>query len=286
MTTKRSRTQQRTSKADRSSREMSAHIKVSELSKTYPTADGPIIALRGVSFEIGRGDSVAILGPSGCGKTTLLHILAGLTAPSSGYVSLDGDQARGSAALGLMFQQPLLFPWKTVLQNVLLPAQLLKLPRASALARARDLLALVGLQDWERRYPRELSLGMAQRVALARVLLPDPATLLLDEPFSAVDELTRETLDVELMQIAAAAGKTTVLVTHNVYEAVLMADAVYVMSKAGTIVGDVRIDLARPRTPEALNRPEFVDAVGRLRSLVRGDSFRNEGLRPEDRASL
>ncbi|MFQ5879071.1 MAG: ABC transporter ATP-binding protein [Dehalococcoidia bacterium] len=251
--------------ADRGSR----LIQASGVRKVYAAPRGSVVALDEISLEIGAGEFVALLGPSGCGKSTLLNILGGLMAPSAGQVSIDGDRPRPRRDVGMMFQQSLLFPWRTVLQNVRLPAELLGLPREAAKQRAQELLSLVGLDGWELRYPWELSGGMQQRVALARVLLPDPDILLLDEPFGSLDEMTRESLDVELMRIAAMTTKTVIFVTHNVYEAVLMADRIYVFTKRpGRIAGIVDVGFARPRGLETSGTAAFADKVAEVRAFL------------------
>lgn len=243
------------------------------LSKTYQSASGPIEALADISIEVRPGEIVAFLGPSGCGKSTLLEILAGLIPPTSGEVNIDGQPPRPRPEVGLMFQQALLFPWRTVLANVLLPAELREQTGRDWKARANELLDLVGLEGWAEKYHWELSGGMQQRVALARVLLLDPEILLLDEPFGALDEMTRESLDVEMMRIASDAAKTVVLVTHNVYEAALMCDRIFVFTpRPGRIAGVVEIDEPQPRGLEFSTTTEFGERVAEVRGLLTGDS--------------
>jgi NitT/TauT family transport system ATP-binding protein len=250
-----------------------AIIGVRRLSKTYQSGSGPIEALADISIEVRRGEIVAFLGPSGCGKSTLLEILAGLTAPTSGDVTIDGQPPHPRAEVGLMFQQALLFPWRTVLANVMLPAELSQQSDRDWKARANELLDMVGLDGWAEKYHWELSGGMQQRVALARVLLLDPEILLLDEPFGALDEMTRESLDLEMMRIANDAGKTVVLVTHNVYEAALMADRIFVFTpRPGLITGVVEIEEPQPRTLAFSTTGEFGERVAQVRSLLSGES--------------
>lgn len=244
-------------------------IRCEEVSKTYDSATGSTLALDRVSLEVQRGKLVALLGPSGCGKSTLLSVLAGLTAPSGGTVIVDGAAPEPRRDVGMMFQDSLLFPWRTVLKNVLLPAELLGITGSEMTNRAHELLDMVGLGGWEDKHIWELSGGMRQRVALARVLLPDPDILLLDEPFGALDEMTRESLDLEMMRIAQATGKTLVLVTHNVYEAVLISDQVIVMSaRPGRVAGIVEVTLPQPRGLAATESPLFIEKVAEARRLL------------------
>lgn len=241
------------------------------LSKTYQSLSGEVHALDDISIDVVQGEIVAFLGPSGCGKSTLLEILAGLTPATSGEVAIDGESPRPRPEVGLMFQQALLFPWRTVLANVVLPSELIELPDHDWEGRARDLLDMVGLEGWGDKYHWELSGGMQQRAALARVLLLDPGILLLDEPFGALDEMTRETLDMEMMRIAHEADKTVVLVTHNVYEAVLMADRIFVFTpRPGRIAGVVDIPHPQPRDLAFSTTNEFSDRVARVRGLLSG----------------
>jgi NitT/TauT family transport system ATP-binding protein len=246
-------------------------ISVSELSKSFVSSNGRVRALEHVSLDVRGGDIVVLLGPSGCGKSTLLAIFAGLTSPTTGRVVVDGEAPRPRRDVGLMFQQPLLFPWRSVLANVLLPAELLGLPKQEMEERARYLLGLVGLEGWESRHHWELSGGMQQRAALARVLLPDPDILLLDEPFGALDEMTRETLDLEMMKIASLTNKTVVLVTHSVYEAVLMADRIFVFTpRPGRVAGMVDIPLSQPRDLDTSGTAIFAEKVAEVRKLLSG----------------
>ena len=252
----------------------SAIIGVSGLSKTYQSGSGSIEALADISIEVTRGEIVSFLGPSGCGKSTLLEILAGLIPPTSGEVTIDGQTPRPRAQVGLMFQQALLFPWRTVLANVMLPAELSQPSDRDWKARASELLDMVGLEGWAEKYHWELSGGMQQRVALARVLLLDPEILLLDEPFGALDEMTRESLDLEMMRIASEAKKTVVLVTHNVYEAALMCDRIFVFTpRPGRIAGVVEIDEPRPRSLAFSTTTEFGERIAQVRALLSGENI-------------
>jgi len=244
-------------------------IHTRDVSKVFGAGDDRVVALEGISLEIEAGEIVSLLGASGCGKSTFLTILAGLLDPTAGIVRVEGAHPRPRREVGLMFQRSLLFPWRTVAENVLLPAEIMDLPRQEMRERAEDLLALVGLAGWGRRYPSELSGGMQQRVALARVLLPDPDILLLDEPFGALDEMTRESLDLELARIAQLTGKTVVLVTHSVYEAVMVSDRVFVFtSRPGRVAGIVDVPFPRPRELSASGTAEFADRVSQVRQFM------------------
>ena len=227
-------------------------VTVDRVSKTYVTPDGrETEALATTSFQLSPGEFVTLVGPSGCGKTTLLKICAGLIRPSTGGVSssASGERMRPGDS-GMVFQAPGLLPWRTTLDNVLLPADILGMNRQSAKERALDLLDLVQLSSATRHYPNELSGGMQQRAAIARALLHDPGILFMDEPFAALDAMTREDLNMELQRLHHSQGKTVLFVTHGISEAVLMSDRVLVMSASpGRIVEEIRIDAPRPRRP-------------------------------------
>ncbi len=226
-----------------------------------PADDQAVLALDGVDLELRSGEFVAIVGESGCGKTTLLRLVAGLLEPSAGQVELSGRPIRGvSPEMAMVFQQPVLLDWRSVLDNVLLPIELAGLPRAVHEPTARRLLQTLGLAGFERKRPRQLSGGMQQRVALARALIARPAVLLLDEPFSALDAITREQLQLELLRVWAEAGATALLVTHDIYEAVFLADRVALMSpRPGRIARLVEVPLPRPRTLEHRYAPELIE---------------------------
>ena len=249
-----------------------AAIEVVDLCKTYSTADSDIHALDGVSFRIAPGEFVSVLGPSGCGKTTVLRIIAGLNAPTRGVVRVDGAVVRGpQRKIGLVFQVPALMQWRTALQNVLLPAEILGLDRAASRARAKELLELVGLAEFAALYPRELSGGMQQRVAIARALAHDPAILLLDEPFSALDMMTRNQLNIELLRIWSERRKTSLLITHSIPEAIFLSDRIVVLGpRPARILDVVTVSLPRPRTAGvrvSLGFMQIVDRIGRLIGL-------------------
>jgi NitT/TauT family transport system ATP-binding protein len=248
---------------------VAALIDARGVKKVFDGARGTVLALDSVSLKIDHGEIMALLGPSGCGKSTLLDIFAGLTAPSEGEVWVDGALPQPRQEVGLMFQKSLLFPWRSVIENVLLPADVLQLDKKASRERAVNLLQLVGLAGWEKHYPSELSGGMQQRVALARVLLPDPDVLLLDEPFGALDEMTREALDLELARVASLTNKTVVFVTHNVYEAVLISDRICVITpRPGRVAGIVDVTMERPRSAAILRTEMFSRKVDEVRDLI------------------
>jgi NitT/TauT family transport system ATP-binding protein len=223
---------------------------LSGIAKTFQTREGSTIqALGGIDLEIGSGEFLAVVGPSGCGKSTLLRLIAGLLEPSAGEIRLRDVPIRGpQREFGIVFQAPVLFPWRTVLGNVMVPAHILRLDRGAAAKRARDLLALLGLEGTEGKYPYELSGGMQQRVAIARALIHDPATLLMDEPFGALDAMTRENLNVELLRVWEESRKTILFITHSIPEAVFLATRVLVLSaRPGRVKGIIRVDLPYPR---------------------------------------
>jgi NitT/TauT family transport system ATP-binding protein len=247
-------------------------LRIAGVEKTYHTRDGESVnALRDIRLDISDGEFISIVGPSGCGKSTLLKILAGILARSSGEVTMRGRPLTGpSRDLGVVFQSPVLLPWLTVLQNVMVPLKIQRRDRSEGEARARDLLAMVGLSGFERKYPSELSGGMQQRVGICRALVHDPAILLMDEPFGALDAMTRETMNEELQRIWSERQKTILLVTHSIPEAIHLADRVVVMTpRPGRIVEVIDVDLPRPRRLEMQNTPEFGRYVSRLRQHFR-----------------
>jgi NitT/TauT family transport system ATP-binding protein len=244
-------------------------VKIAGLEKIYATKDGQTIqALKDVNLGIANGEFVSVVGPSGCGKTTLLKILAGVLRRSSGDVTIEGRAVSGpSREIGVVFQAPVLLPWRNVLQNVMVPVEVQKRERGKFEARARQLLAMVGLDGFEGKYPGELSGGMQQRVGICRALVHDPSFLLMDEPFGALDAMTREQMNEELQRIWTDSKKTVLLVTHSIPEAVYLADRVVVMTpRPGRIVDIVPVDLPRPRTLAMHNTPEFGRFVARIRA--------------------
>lgn len=246
---------------------MIAALALREVGLTYATRRGEIEALADIELSIAPGEFVALLGPSGCGKSTVLKLAAGLLGASRGRIELLGQSVAGpSRHTGVVFQKPNLLPWKTVLSNVLLPAHTLGLAREPAVARALQLLDLVGLGAFAHDYPFELSGGMQQRVGIARMLLHDPDLLLMDEPFAALDALSRESLTLELQRIWSQQRKSVLFITHSIQEAVFLADRVLVMSpRPGRIIDELRIDLPRPRTLDTLAEPPFTALCQHLR---------------------
>ncbi|WP_028206384.1 ABC transporter ATP-binding protein [Paraburkholderia nodosa] len=249
-------------------------IAVNGLRKIYRTRGASVIALQDIDFAIEKEQFVAIVGPSGCGKSTLLKILIGLIPASQGEARLSGIAIAGPRRdIGVVFQSPVLFPWRTVLDNVLLPVDVQRLGRDKLKARAMNLLYLVGLQGFEKRYPPELSGGMQQRVAIVRALVHDPTILFMDEPFGALDAMTREQMNMQLQHIWLERKETILFITHSIPEAVFLADRVLVMTpRPGHIVDDVVIDLARPRNLDVMTTPDFGRHVKRIR-----DHFKTVG---------
>ena len=242
-------------------------ISVKDLSKTYTTRRGPVEAVRRSSFEVRRGEFVALVGPSGCGKSTILKIAAGLIPHNEGTVTVGGEEAKaGRRDVGIMFQSPVLLPWRTVLDNVMLPMEVFGLKGAEAKERTHSLLQTVGLGGFDDKYPWELSGGMQQRASLARVLVYEPDILLMDEPFSALDEFTREHLNVELAKIHETYARSVLYVTHNIQEAVFLADRVVVMKPhPGEVLDVVETKLPRPRSLDVLLEERTTKLVTEIR---------------------
>jgi NitT/TauT family transport system ATP-binding protein len=227
---------------------------------------GGLVALDGVSFSVCPREFICVLGPSGSGKTTLLRILAGLLAPASGRVNFAGG---ATPRIGFVFQQANLMPWRTVLQNILLPLEVENLPAEAARAKAREMVELVGLQGFENSFPRDLSGGMAQRVALARALIHDPDILLLDEPFGSLDALTRERMWTELSRIWQVNQKTVLMVTHSIGESLFLADRVLVLTaRPGKVKLDLKVDLPRPRLDDMRYTAHFGNLAKKLKAAI------------------
>ena len=220
-----------------------------------------------MNFTIDEGELITVVGPSGCGKSTLLKILAGILRRTSGTVMIADRKVDGpSRDVGVVFQAPVLLPWRNVLENVLVPVEIQKLDRPRFEQRARDYLKLVGLEGFEQKYPNELSGGMQQRVGISRALVHDPTFLLMDEPFGALDAMTREYMNLELLRIWSESKKTVLLVTHSIPEAAFLADRVIVMSpRPGRIAEILRIELPRPRNLEMINSERFGQYVSAIR---------------------
>ena len=235
------------------------YVEAAGLSKVYPTRQGPVRALHDVSLTVGRGEFVSLLGPSGCGKSTFLMLAAGLLAKSSGSLKVNGQEVtRPLTDVGIVFQSDVLLEWRTALANVMLQAEARGLDRQTSEDAARELLASVGLNGFERRFPYELSGGMRQRVAICRALLHDPPLLLMDEPFGALDALTRDQLTLDLQRLWNERRKTVLFITHSVGEAVFLSDRVVVMTpRPGRVDRVVAIALPRPRMLSLRDAPEF-----------------------------
>ena len=241
------------------------------VAKRYRTVSGDSVhALDEVSLSIGSGEFLSIVGPSGCGKSTMLKILAGITSASRGSLYIDGKPVSGPQQnIGVVFQEPTLLPWHTVLRNVLIPADVARIPRIRLRDRAMQLLKLVGLEGFHDRYPNELSGGMQQRVSICRALLRDPAIMLMDEPFGALDALTRDHMNMELLRIWQAQHNTILFVTHSITEAAQLSDRVIIMSpRPGRILEEVRINLPRPRQLSLVNSASFGDYANHIRNLL------------------
>jgi NitT/TauT family transport system ATP-binding protein len=244
-------------------------IEANGLGKTFSAA---VVALEAASFTVGKGAFTSIVGPSGCGKSTLLRLVAGLIPLSSGRLSVHGEEvAAPRKDVGMMFQKATLLDWRTAVENVLLPSELAGRVTQEDKKRAIDLLDLVGLKGFEFSFPRQLSGGMQQRVALARLLQSGADILLLDEPFGALDEFTRERLNLELLRIVAEVRATTLFVTHNIAEAIFLADHVMVMTPhPGRLAAVVDVPFARPREIELQQTPEFNALVSEVRGILGG----------------
>ena len=238
--------------------------------KVYSTASGPVEAVAQASFEIARGDFVSILGPSGCGKSTLMLMVAGLEPASSGTITLDGLPVTApQTEAGMMFQDPTLLPWRSVLDNVLFPVSMCRPVMPDDLARAEQLLRMVDLWPFRDKRPRELSGGMRQRVALARALIKDPRILLMDEPFSALDAITRDEMGLALARIWDTTRKTAIFITHSIREAIFLSDRILVMGRRpSTIIEDIRVPFPRPRSPSVEADPAFNDLYLHLKASI------------------
>jgi NitT/TauT family transport system ATP-binding protein len=245
-----------------------ALISIDGVAKTYHSANGPIESLKPLSFDIGDGEFMAIVGPSGCGKSTLLKLVAGLLPVSAGEIRLDGKPVNGPPDnVGIVFQSPVLLAWRSVLDNILLQIEMRRLSRAQYLPKAQALLAMTGLKDFAQKYPWELSGGMQQRASICRALVHEPAVLLMDEPFGALDAMTREKMNLELQRIWYETKKTVMLITHSIPEAVFLSDRVLVMTeRPGAIAAIYDVDLPRPRSLAVMGDPAFVDLTQTIRS--------------------
>ena len=245
-------------------------VRVSGVEKAYGGRQGPVRAVASASFDVSRGEFISLLGPSGCGKSTLLMMVAGLERPTGGLIELEGTPVLAPRRdIGIIFQDATLLPWKSALDNVLFPIRILKMPVGRYVERARELLAMVGLTGFEDHKPAQLSGGMRQRVAICRALVHDPAILLMDEPFSALDAITRDQMNVALAEIMERTAKTVIFVTHSIREAAFLSDRVLVMGgKPSRIILDAPMPFARPRRLDIEETPEFGHVVRRLRLTI------------------
>ena len=245
-------------------------IGIDGVSLIYRSKRADVQALDNVSFKARNGEFVALLGPSGCGKSTLLMMIAGLEQPTGGSILLGGSEIRKPRRdIGIIFQDATLLPWKSAIENVLFPVRILRLPIEPYRRRAKELLAMVGLSDFENKKPSQLSGGMRQRVAICRALIHDPDILLMDEPFSALDALTRDQMNVALSEILETYRKTVIFVTHSIREAAFLSDRVVVMGgRPSTIVLDMKMPFDRPRRFEIEETPEFVQVCRKLRLTI------------------
>ena len=252
-----------------------AHIAVRGVSKRFPIPGGEVIALKDIDLSIGKGEFVCLLGPSGCGKSTLLNAVAGFSNPTAGTITVEGRTIVAPGPdRGMVFQEYALFPWMTVAQNVAFGLEIKGMPRADIKTRVDELLVMLKLADFRDRFPKDLSGGMRQRVAIARVLALDPPVLLMDEPFGALDSLTRRSLQDELLRIWAQMKKTIIFVTHSIEESIYLADRIVVMTyRPGTIKADVHVEMPRPR--DSSTQP-FNDLKRQLSVLVTEEQSRHE----------
>ena len=242
-------------------------IEIKGVSKTYKTQDGEVPSLQPLDFDIQDGEFLVVVGPSGCGKSTLLKLIAGLLPPTQGEIRVEGRVvASPHRDVGIVFQSALLLPWRRVLENVMMPVEVKGLPVEEYRKRALDLIKMVGLDGFERKYPWQLSGGMQQRAAICRALVHDPKIVLMDEPFGALDAMTRERMNVELQRIQRETRKTVLLITHSIPEAVFLADRVLVMSaRPGRIDAIYDVTLPRPRSLDVMADPRFVALTQTIR---------------------
>ena len=251
----------------------SGHVAIRGLSKVFYSKSGPLTALSDINLTLHSGEFVSIIGPSGCGKSTLLRLVGGLLEPDGGAITIGGrtpQEAQRRKEISFVFQDPALLPWRNVLRNIALPLEINRGTNGHRPRTPQELLALVGLTDFSTYYPRQLSGGMQQRVALARALILDPSLLLMDEPFGALDEITREAMRYELLRLWQESRKTVLFVTHSIAEAVTLSDRVVVLSpRPGKVQAIVNIDIARPRGDDLENSDAFRSYTTQLRTLLR-----------------
>lgn len=263
-----------------------AILTVNDVVVRFDTQEGPITAVDNVSFSVKQGEFLSIIGPSGCGKSTVFNVIGGLLSNHHGIVSVAGETINGPhQSIGMVFQEESTFPWRNVTDNVAFPLELTGMAKAERIERAHHFIALVGLDGFENRYPGELSGGMRQRVSLARTLASEPKILLMDEPFAALDEQTRLLLGDKVLQIQQQLKQTTLLITHNITEAVQMSDRILVMTyRPGKVKRIVEIDLPRPRTSEIVGSEAFGRYVAQIWSDLREEASR--GMRDEEQHAL
>ena len=257
-------------------RTQDAILVVDDIVKRFETEDGVLVAVDHVSLSVAPGEFLGVIGPSGCGKSTLFNVIGGLLDGDEGQVRVTGDRVSGPhPAIGMIFQEESTFPWRTVIDNVAFPLEIAGMPKAQRLERARHFVSLVGLDGFERRYPNELSGGMRQRVSLARTLASEPKILLMDEPFASLDEQTRLLLGDKILQIQQQLKQTTLLITHNITEAVQLSDRIVVMTyRPGRVKRIVDINLPRPRTSEIVSSEAFGRYVAQIWSDLREEASR------------
>ena len=254
------------------------YISVQSVTKRFAAGDGEVIALSNISLDIERGHFLSLVGPSGCGKSTLLRIVAGLIGPSDGQALIEGDRVVAPRRdVGIVFQSGVLLPWRSVLDNVLLPVDVARSARKEYVEHAHELLHLVGLDGFADRYPWQLSGGMQQRVAICRALILRPNILLMDEPFGALDAITREEMGVEVLKIWEEVGATVLFITHSIPEALFLSDEVAVMSaRPGRIIERLDVPLSRPRSLEVLSDSAFNQLAGHVRELIESQHERRK----------
>ncbi|MBO0334805.1 ABC transporter ATP-binding protein [Sneathiella sp. CAU 1612] len=253
-------------------------IEIEKLNLVFQTADTPVHALSDIDLTVNAGDFVSFIGPSGCGKTTLMRVIADLEKPTGGHISVNGmtpEEARQKRAYGYVFQAPALYPWRTVEKNIMLPLEIMGLSREEQKARAARNLAMVNLEGFEKKFPWQLSGGMQQRVSIARALSVEPDLLLMDEPFGALDEITRDHLNEQLLKLWDTTKKTVIFVTHSIPEAVFLSSKIVVMSpRPGKVIDIIESNLPRDRTLDIRETPEFLEISHRVREGLRsGHSY-------------
>jgi NitT/TauT family transport system ATP-binding protein len=259
---------------------------VDDIVKRFDTPEGPLTAVDGVSLRVRPGEFLAVIGPSGCGKSTLFNVIGGLVDRYQGRVAVGGETVRGPhPAIGMVFQEESTFPWRTVIENVAFPLEIAGMRKQARFDKARAFIALVGLSGFENRYPSELSGGMRQRVAIARTLASEPKILLMDEPFASLDEQTRLLLGDKVLQIQQELRQTTLLITHNLTEAVQLADRILVMTyRPGRVKRIVNIDLPRPRSSDVVSSAAFGGYVAQIWNDLREEASR--GMQDEEARAL